>query len=49
MTDSTPAPSPAIDEHSLIAERRNKLKALREHGISPVHRRSFRPVAELAG
>ena len=25
------------------------LTALREHGISPVHRRSFRPVAELAG
>lgn len=34
MTDSTPAPSPAIDEHSLIAERRNKLKALREHGTA---------------
>ena len=23
------------------------LKALREHGVSPVHRRSFRPVAQL--
>ena len=34
MTDQTPAPVTAVDENSLIAERRSKLKALREQGIA---------------
>src|SRR3546814_5357344 len=33
MTDQTPAPPP-VDENHLIAERRAKLAALREHGIA---------------
>jgi Lysyl-tRNA synthetase (class II) len=35
MTDPIPAPAePSVDENSLIAERRGKLKALREQGIA---------------
>ncbi|MCY7312654.1 MAG: lysine--tRNA ligase [Pseudoxanthomonas sp.] len=34
MTDPTPAPHPAADENSLIAERRAKLTALRGQGIA---------------
>ena len=34
MNDQNPAPQPAVDENSLIAERRAKLTALRGQGIA---------------
>jgi lysyl-tRNA synthetase class II len=34
MTEPTPAPQPAADENSLIAERRSKLAALRGQGVA---------------
>ena len=46
MTDQTPTSQPAVDENSLIAERRAKLKALRGQGIA--YPNDFRRV-EFAG
>ena len=52
MTQPTPTPAPAIDDNQLIAERREKLKALRSaqaEGKGIAFPNDFKPVHRAAG